>query len=280
MADNGEVRVLTQNLFGRRGDWPARRRVLAAGLRALSPDLMAFQESVVTGDYDQVADLLGGGYHCYHQQAREAGSADGDVEAGQGISIASRWPLRTVDELDLHVTPRTAGFACTTLVAEIDAPAPYGPLLFVHHLPSFQLNQEYERELQAVLAARFIEDRIAARDVHVVLAGDLDADPAAASVRFWTGRQALERMSVCYRDAWERAHPGEAGTTFTHRNPLRRDHDWPFGRIEYIFVRCGEHGGPTLAIDRCELAFAEPVDGVWASDHFGVLADLSVPPPF
>jgi len=45
-------------------------------------------------------------------------------------------------------------------------------------------------------------------------------------------------------------------------------------------VRCGDHGGLTLAIDRCELTFAEPADGIWASDHFGVVADLSVPPPF
>ncbi len=56
-------------------------------------------------------------------------------------------------------------------------------------------------------------------------------------------------MSVCYRDAWESAHPGEPGD---------------------------EHGGPTLAVQTCTLAFDEPVDGVWASDHFGVLADLDL----
>jgi hypothetical protein len=39
-------------------------------------------------------------------------------------------------------------------------------------------------------------------------------------------------------------------------------------------VRCVPHGGPTLDIRAWELAFDEPVDGVWASDHFGVVADL------
>ena len=51
----------------------------------------------------------------------------------------------------------------------------------------------------------------------------LDADPSAGSVRFWCGRQALDGMSVCYRDAWESAHPDEAGHTFTRRNALRKD---------------------------------------------------------
>ena len=49
-------------------------------------------------------------------------------------------------------------------------------------------------------------------------------------------------------------------------------------RIDYVFVRCVEHG-PTLDVVSCERAFAEPVDGVWASDHFGVVADLAVPAP-
>ena len=46
-----------------------------------------------------------------------------------------------------------------------------------------------------------------------------------------------------------------------------------------MFVRCGLHGGPTLEITSCERIFAEPVDGVWASDHFGVVADLELPEP-
>ena len=78
-------------------------------------------------------------------------------------------------------------------------------------------------------AARFVEQLVAGRTLHVVLAGDFDAVPDAASVRFWSGR-----------------------------------------------VRCGDHG-PTLYVSACNLAFAEPRDGVWASDHFGLVADLAHP---
>jgi len=48
---------------------------------------------------------------------------------------------------------------------------------------------------------------------------------------------------------------------------------WPFTPIDHFFVRCGERGWPTLTVTSCALAFAEPVDDVWASDHFGIVAD-------
>jgi endonuclease/exonuclease/phosphatase family metal-dependent hydrolase len=111
------------------------------------------------------------------------------------------------------------------------------------------------------------------REVPVILAGDLDADPSAASIRFLTGRQSLHGLSVCYRDAWDSAHPDDAGHTYTPVNPLMVE-DWPFRRIDYILVRCAEHGGPMLAVTDCRRLFDRPVDGVWASDHFGLVADL------
>jgi endonuclease/exonuclease/phosphatase family metal-dependent hydrolase len=272
------VRVATLNLWGRRGEWNERRRVLVEGFRKLRPDLVAFQEAVVGDGYDQVTDILGPDYHVAHQTEREAGRG-GDIEDGQGISIASRWPLGDVREPDLNVTPRTADFACGTLIAEVLAPELVGPLLFVNHLPNWQLTFEHERELQTVIAARTIEEIAEGREVHVVLAGDLDATPDAASVRFWRGRQSLGGMSVCYRDAWGSTHPDEPGHTFTAENPLVTAENWDWElelgrRIDHVLVRCTDHG-PTLDIRDCERIFDEPVDGVWGSDHFGVAADLS-----
>ena len=270
------LRVLTLNLFGRRHDWTERRTAILTGLRTLNPDLVGFQESIVDDEYDQVRDLLGPEYHIVHQGNREPGEPP-DVERGQGFSIASRWPLTDVHELDLHVTPRTADFACGAMVTTLRAPAPLGPLMVVYHNPSWKLQLEYERQLQAPITARFVEELVGDRELPVVLFGDLDADPNASSVRFWTGRHALDGMSVCYRDCWESAHPGEPGHTFSRASPLMGDRDWPFKRVDYLFVRCGEHGGPLLDIESCDLAFDEPIDGIWASDHFGLVADLAVP---
>ena len=132
--------------------------------------------------------------------------------------------------------------------------------------------EENERELQAVMVARKVEEVREGRDLHVVIAGDMDADPSSSSIRFWTGRQPLSGMSVCYRDAWEARHPDERGETVN----FAAHEDWPFRRIDYILVRCGEHGGPTLPITRCERWMDRPVDGLSASDHFGVVADLAL----
>jgi endonuclease/exonuclease/phosphatase family metal-dependent hydrolase len=270
------MRILTLNLNQRNQGWPDRRIALINGIRALNPDVVAFQEAIKNDEYDQTSDLLGPQFSVVHHKLRDTN--------GMGISIASRWPLGQVHEVNLNVTPRTAGFPCTTLVVEVIAPAPVGPLLFVNHFPNWQLNFALERELQTVVAARFIEELIGQSSKQVVLVGDLDDDPDSASIRFWSGRQSLDSMSVCYRDAWESTHPDDSGHTFTPHNPLVRDgivksmwpfRDWPFRRIDYVFIRFGAHGGFALDVVACERVFDEPINGVWTSDHFGLVADLA-----
>lgn len=88
------MRAMSLNLFGHHGDWPARRELLAAG-------------------------LLGAGYHLAHQTLGLVG--DG---RHHGASVASRWPILQVHEVDLHLTPRTGDYSCGTVIAELAAPAP------------------------------------------------------------------------------------------------------------------------------------------------------------
>jgi endonuclease/exonuclease/phosphatase family metal-dependent hydrolase len=259
------MRVATLNLWMRNGDWPARRRVLRDGFAALAPDVIGFQEVETLDGRDSVSEILGTEYEIRHQRTGLLGD-------GNGAAIASRWPIAGWHEVDLQLTPRTADFPATTLIAEIDAPE---PLLFVNHLPSWKPQLELERERQTVAAVQRVDELVAGR--HAVLAGDLDATPDAASIRFLRGLQSLGGASAYYHDAWETAHPDDPGHTFTTRNPLMtEDSDVRVEvdrRIDYIFVRADERG-PTLAVRRCDQLFAEPVDGVWASDHFGLVADL------
>ena len=72
------MRVVLQHLWGRRGDWEARRSALLRGLRELRPDLVALPEAIVQDDYDQVTDLLGDEFQVVRQSARERGDG-GDV---------------------------------------------------------------------------------------------------------------------------------------------------------------------------------------------------------
>jgi len=81
--------------------WSDRQLTLTAALRELRPDLVVFQEALKTDDFDQVLELLGPGYQIAHQRSRESD--------GSGPSIASRWPLGHVHDVDLHVTPGHKG---------------------------------------------------------------------------------------------------------------------------------------------------------------------------
>jgi endonuclease/exonuclease/phosphatase family metal-dependent hydrolase len=275
-APSGALRVATLNLLSPdHADWGRRRKVMRPGLRDLRPDVIALQETVWGNGYDQAADLLGDDYQVVRHSAR---SAD-----GVGAVLGSRWPVRAVAEIDLHVTERVDLPSplpwAAAVVAEVDLPPPIGLTLFVHHKPTFQVGYARERELQAVACARFVEDQIAGRDLHVVLMGDFDDTPDSSSVRFWTGRQSLEGLSVGYRDAWEAVHPADLGHTFTPLNQLvpAGEMSLELGRrIDYVMVRCGVHG-PTLDVLDCRRIFDQEVNSVWASDHFGVVADLAVP---
>jgi endonuclease/exonuclease/phosphatase family metal-dependent hydrolase len=96
---------------------------------------------------------------------------------------------------------------------------------------------------------------------------------------FWTGRRSLHGTSAAYRDCWESVHGPEPGLTFEPGNPLSAIDEPGLDRgrrIDYLLVRCGDHG-PTLGIADCRRVLDQPVDGVWASDHYGVVADLADP---
>ncbi len=246
---DGAVRVATLNAFGMRENGAARRAVMAAGFSQLGADLIALQEVIAHPEYDQVRDVLSADYTIAHHGERESD--------GQGISIASRWPISAVHEVGLHLGPRPAGFACSALIAEIDVSHPVGRLVFVNHLPDWQLDHEAERERQTFAVAEALERLVGDDSVHMVIAGEMDATPEAASIHFWTGRQSLNGLSVSYRDAWAACHPGEPGHTFTPENTLL-----PQPRADPA-----RRGLPTAVRHRCRRCVGQ--------HHFGVTADLS-----
>jgi endonuclease/exonuclease/phosphatase family metal-dependent hydrolase len=270
------LRVATLNLFGVRADWAGRRDVVRAGFAELEPDLVSLQEVIKTSDSDQARAVLGDDYYFAHHNVR--------LPDGQGDSIASRWPIATVQQVDVPSRHPGVGRLSSTLLARIDAPPPIGPVLVVNHATAFQLDREADREHQAVAIADFLEREVATHKAHVIVAGDLNAHPDAACIRYWTGAQSLNGTSVCYRDAWATLHPGNAGHTFTPENTLTvtaEDGEWelePGRRIDYILVRC-DGPGPTLRIESCRIIFDRPSNDIWASDHFGVTADLSALTP-
>ncbi|MEU1934458.1 endonuclease/exonuclease/phosphatase family protein [Streptomyces coeruleorubidus] len=250
-------------------DGASRRAVLAREIRHQEPDVLALQE--VTRE--DMAALVDDGWHVV---PHPRWSSD-----GVGAVLAARRPFGHTVTDTLQVTERTERTSwCGVVAAEVRFPEPLGTVRVVHHKPSWPYDHEYERELQALVTARLVESVAAERPVrHTVLLGDFDATPEAASLRFLQGLQSLDGMSVCFQDAWSAVHAGEPGPTFSPANPLVRRGDMPEAsdrRIDYILLRCGPHG-PTLHASSCRRVLVRPVNGVYASDHYGLVADLTLP---
>lgn len=268
------ARVITLNvLTWSDADGQRRQEVIREGLRGLRPDIVALQEVTRGPGFDQVLELLGPDFTVVDLPGRSP--------TGTGESLASRWPLGQVSTLDMPIAGNVREpMRATAVAAEVLVPAPLGPMLVVHHRATYHLERELVRERQAVATARFVEQLVADRpEMPVVLVGDLNADCDAASIRFLTGRQSLDGISVRYEDAWMASHPEQAGHTFSPRNPLVRAGQMPLERgrrIDYVMLRSGPYG-PPLDFRDCRLIFTEPVDGIQASDHYGVSVDLCLP---
>ena len=81
---------------------------------------------------------------------------------------------------------------------------------------------------------------------------------------------------VYFADAFGLCGQGP-GATFSRSNTYAAREVEPDRRLDYIFIEGLDRKlrGEPLSARRC---FTEPVDGVFASDHFGVLAEIQVAP--
>jgi len=259
-------RCVTFNVLGPANpDWERRSRVIGRALRALEADVVALQEVNVRGG---VEDLLGLDYCITPFSATS--------EDDTGAALATRAKHRVLEEIDQRTAEHGEDLPwCATLIVELESAV--GPLVVAHHKPNWPFPLEVEREQQARRAALAVEEH--AGDRPAVVLGDFDATPESASMLFWRGQRSIDGVSVCYQDAWETARPTDPGLTFTSENPLVRLGEVATAasrRIDYVLVRAGRHG-PLLQVLHCDRFLDEPVDGVWASDHYGVIAELAVP---
>jgi len=96
------LRVLTLNVQNDEGD-PQRIAVLNQGLRRINADLVALQEVLRTPSRNQLDELLDGtGLHGTHQSDVLPYSPPWADHYG-GNAVASRWPHKLVEVLDLRL---------------------------------------------------------------------------------------------------------------------------------------------------------------------------------
>jgi endonuclease/exonuclease/phosphatase family metal-dependent hydrolase len=274
------LRVLTVNVQHDAGD-PRRTGLLNRELRRLAPDLVAFQEVCYPDRWHQLAELVAGtgtGLHTAHQ-AEVLNYLPPDADRYGGTAVATRWPHRTVEVLGER-PPEGSDDHAWTLAVSVQVPD-LGELLLIVPTTAWRLDAEAARERQAVQVADL--DARHRRRLPTIIAGDLNAGPEAASIRFLSGLQTLNGRSVHYHDAWAVAGHG-SGHTWTVDNPVAAaEIDRLVGqpghrrRIDYVVVGSAHaHPQARTRIMSARLVGDHPVDGVWLGDHAGVLADLNL----
>jgi endonuclease/exonuclease/phosphatase family metal-dependent hydrolase len=261
---------LSWNLWWRHGPWKRRREAIAAMLAEVRPDLCGLQEVWGAPEENLAADLAErlGMHWCWSAAAKSRGPGSGEVSIGN--AILSRWPITAHTRADLPIGD-LAGEGRVVVHARIDTPGGALPMFTVHLTNG--LGCSHVRTAQVRRLAQFVADHAAGFAYPPVVTGDLNAEPGSDELRLLGGLLTPPAVpGLVLLDAWRYADPGDPGFTWDHRNGYLTDSAVPHSRIDYVLV-----GPPRQGRGRVRsavLAGTAPVDNVWPSDHFAVVAEL------
>lgn len=272
------MRILTLNCWNISPPYTDRLALIRDGIERLAPDLIGMQEIIVRRDgVDMGADILAElGYESAFGAAfrwSEAGGplphdAEGDAF---GNLVASRWPIERSGVFEL---PGVETGERRSVVATHVA-TPHGRLAFLTTHFNWRLHHGFVRERQAIALGKLIRAWSADTALPPVVTGDLNAEPDSAEIRYLTGLQSLAGTSFYMQDAWRLAGAGGPGHTWDNANVFAAPSFEPSRRIDYVLVGQPDATGRGV-IESARLAMHEPRDGVFPSDHFGVVVDVRI----
>ncbi|WP_427891476.1 endonuclease/exonuclease/phosphatase family protein [Kribbella sp. GL6] len=269
----GLVRVATWNLWWRFGDWHTRVAGIRNCLESLQPDILGLQEAWVSPADDQVrglAEQLG-----YHHASVPAPSADhwhrrlpSSAEFGVANAVLSRWPI--VDVESTVISDGDAADGRTALLVTVATP--YGPwAVCCTQLTSAVVGGSATRARQLDRLTGWLAERPV--DGPRLIVGDLNAEPDSDELRRLGGHKTLPyHPGQVWIDAWRYRDDLDPGYTWRRDNPHVAATNEPSARIDYILFDPVTRNAP--AVDRISLFGTGPVDGGYASDHAGVVADF------
>jgi len=260
------IKVMTWNVWWRFGPWQERAPLIDAVVAAEDPDILCLQEVWDTGDDNQGARLAESrGYDFAFEPVLPI---DGVT---WGMAILSRWPIVETEGLKLVSMPSDDGSRdCRAMRICVEGPRAEIDV-FNTHL-SWRPEEGALRQKQVADLCRFVENQ-AKGDMPPIVCGDFNAVPTSDEVRMMTGEAAVPVDGLFLFDAWRAAGHTEAGFTWDNINPLTHAAPQPNRRLDYVFVGNPRADG-TGHVTGAWQAGAEPVDGLYGSDHFAVVAEI------
>jgi endonuclease/exonuclease/phosphatase family metal-dependent hydrolase len=284
-------------------DFPTRVEALAAEIQETRPDLIGLQEAVIWRsefpsnfagpdaahlEYDFVSLLLDALEARGEHYSLVASAPGFDVEAPR---IASLDPLEFED---IRLTERSVILArenrarprlklSNSMVGEFETNVAFDGVTVLYGWASvdvkfrgeefrfvtthLEADVEIVRQIQgAELLAGPLDT-----DLPVILAGDLNSNANGGP----TATTYFNFLAAGFTDAWGLANPGEVIDTCCHDELLVSPTPFaePFGRIDHILFRGEFRVGETRIVGGDP---AERIDGLWPSDHAGVVVSLGL----
>lgn len=270
-----QLRWATWNLWAVGPAWAARSAAAATILAEVGADLLCLQEARrdATGDVAAaLADELG--LHLIRGEPCGAEWWSGRTGVAMAVDnvVLSRWPAA---EISLQALPGVAGSPERRTALHVRVETPEACLRVVStQLTSSPLDSRRRVAQVTALAAHLARERRA--DEAVLVAGDMNAEPDSDEMRLLCGHKTAPPVEGhVLMDLWRFAEPGSRDATWDRANPHVAASREPSARIDVLLAAPIPRGVlPEVgSIDRFATG---PVDGVWASDHAGVVADLLI----
>lgn len=288
------LRVLTLNIGSLlEPDWDRRRHEIVAWLDRLDPDVVCFQEVSEGAERPNtagsIADAAAREWHWAFGGAGLATDLWPDTTTLFGSAVLSRWPVEASEyhRLGTAVPDATTDAMVDAVPWELFHVRTAGMDLFSTHLapaPSHGAHRrvqvtEIDRIIKAVRGDRD-EQRFGDRrqGLPAILCGDFNAEPDSDEIRYLCGLTDLDGETTFYLDAWRTVGDGSGYTNDWQANPYCAALNVHRKRIDYVFVGDAfvRRGNAGRVVDARVVA-DEPITGIVASDHFGVLAEIVWP---
>jgi endonuclease/exonuclease/phosphatase family metal-dependent hydrolase len=253
------MRIATLNIWHRSNPWNERKSAIVHELEALQPDVIGMQEVLAPVDPsaagDQAKELAGDlGYEIVYAPACVWGGV-----TYFGNAILTRYPIATAS---FEPLPGHANESRSYVHAMLESPHGVVPI-FVTHL-AWRPEDVATRIAQACFLKQRIDEQVprTTEFLPVIVMGDLNAEPHSEEIRI---------LTEDFVDSWATAGDGSDGFTWDRQNEYTHEHDVHSQRIDYILVR---RPLEPLRLTKTALAFNRRHEGVWPSDHFGLVADF------
>lgn len=270
---------------------PARARLVAEEIAAAAPDVVSVQEASVwqwqtvvgSGSLDALASLeqalAADGAHYAPALVLDEFSGGAQVPGLGQVSFLDRDVLlvRTDEPAGhLHVTNVQAGhytnlLSISTLIGTVTVTRGWISAdltlrgrtvrFIVTHLESFSADAQQAQGGELVAGP-------ASTPLPVIVAGDLNTGPGVSEAFFKTYQEIL---AAGFTDTWPVTNPGVPGFTNAFHAEDPYGPSAPDKRIDLVLVR-----GNLIPVSDT-LTGTSPVNGLWPSDHAGVIAKIRIP---